>query len=958
MYRSIYLLTLLMLMFFSGILYPQTEEQRENLLKIARETEEQWKTGRAEAESLAVILGIPIRFVTEDGRVNELQKFEYGFPVYYETDNSLAAQTIATSKTYVGEIPGFNLSGTGQILGVWDGSAVLPGHQEFGGRVFIMDGSSPSTSHATAVGGTMVAAGVNTRAKGMAYEATLHSYDFSGDISELSNAAASGLKVSNHSYGTNAGWADNYFNDGKWGWIGDVNLSATEDYKFGFYGSRAVQWDNMLYNAQYLLACKSAGNQRGEGPSPGTQHWANINGSWTLNTEVRPKDGGALGYDCLNDERSTAKNTFVVGAVNGINGGYSSPSGVNMSSFSSWGPTDDGRIKPDVVADGVNLYTSTNTGVAQYTTISGTSFSTPSVAGSVGILLQQQAALYTTPFRAATHKGLIIHTTDECGQFDGPDYIYGWGLMNTLRAIKTMTLDAEAGSSLLIKELTLNQGNIYEYLIESNGTEPLRATISWTDPAGAASSPSLNNPAIKLVNDLDLRITGPGGTALPWILDRDNPTAAASKGDNIRDNVEHVIIPFPAAGQYTVKVSHKGNLYAGTQNYSLIVTGHVLPVPQASMLQLPANNSVDIITKPLFKWNRSLKGYDHQLQVSQDPSFTTIVLDSIISGVYVQLNHNLPQLSTLYWRVRGINSGGSGAWSDVWSFSTKLAIPSPPVLLSPENGILNVKNGDDLVWTTESTVETFTAQVSTVSFFPHFLINDSTVTATTLKLNNMTENKKYFWKVKGVNSSGSGDFSPANNFVSAVNAPDSLTAEHINETIKLEWKDNSSVETRYYILRKKGESREYVLLDSLNANSTTFTDADILSDVYKYKVYCAAGLNNSDTAEVRISTVLSVEDQALIPAAFSVAQNYPNPFNPSTVIKYGLPVLSNVKVTVFNTLGEVITQLVNSQQAAGLHELKWDAGNLSSGIYFYSIEASGIDGKGNFKEVRKMLLLK
>ncbi len=91
---------------------------------------------------------------------------------------------------------------------------------------------------------------------------------------------------------------------------------------------------------------------------------------------------------------------------------------------------------------------------------------------------------------------------------------------------------------------------------------------------------------------------------------------------------------------------------------------------------------------------------------------------------------------------------------------------------------------------------------------------------------------------------------------------------------------------------------------------------------------------------------------------FSLDQNYPNPFNPSTVISYSIPFEGSVRLRVFNTLGEMVGELVNQTQTAGEYQTTFDAGNLASGMYFYSIEAVSSDGSQNLKEVKKMLLQK
>jgi hypothetical protein len=96
-----------------------------------------------------------------------------------------------------------------------------------------------------------------------------------------------------------------------------------------------------------------------------------------------------------------------------------------------------------------------------------------------------------------------------------------------------------------------------------------------------------------------------------------------------------------------------------------------------------------------------------------------------------------------------------------------------------------------------------------------------------------------------------------------------------------------------------------------------------------------------------------------LPSAFELKQNYPNPFNPSTVIEYSLPEASNVKLTIYNLLGETVGVLVNSDQVPGVHKVEWNssAKNISSGIYFYEIKAKGNSGK-DFSLIRKMILMK
>jgi hypothetical protein len=593
---------LLMAQGFTADARPKTDKQA--LADLARRFKDELDSRRGPAyrgilqsqapAHLALNRDRNIKLIYVDGR---------GRPLYYTTDNLIAAQTVSTDEIWPGGSGGFNLTGSSTALGelgIWDAGGVRTTHQEFAtGRVTQMDSPGGLHFHATHVAGILVAEGVDPNAKGMSYQAPLAAYDWTDDNVEMATAAAGGMTVSNHSYGYITGW---YWNSGEsaWYWWGDTDVDPFEDYAFGFYTDGAKEWDEIAYDAPYYLIVTSAGNDRNDfGPGAGGLHWVwdNNLGDWVQSTDTRDQDGGADGYDCV-AHMHLAKNVLCVGAVHDIPGGYSAPGDVSYSTFTCWGPTDDGRIKPDLVANGVGLYSTLDTGDTDYASYSGTSMSSPNCAGSMNLLVlhYEDTHSMTVPL-SSTMKAVAIQTADEAGANAGPDYAFGWGLLNALHAVELIEDDGALADGLaLIREDSLVNGEADTLYFSADGLEPLRLTLAWTDPEGLPPAPSLNPGTLMLVNDLDLRITHvqSSTTYEPYILDPANPANAATTGDNFRDNVEQVHIASPPAGDYIAVVSHKGTLPGVGQWYSLASTNGVSedqpppPVPATGYWALAA----------------------------------------------------------------------------------------------------------------------------------------------------------------------------------------------------------------------------------------------------------------------------------------------------------------------------------------------------------------------------------
>lgn len=535
-----------------------------------------------------------------NGRDFELQAIFQNRIYMFATDNLNAG--ISSAANLVRNTAPYNLNGTGVTVGVWDAGDVLATHVELTGRITLKDPTT-AASHSTHVAGTIAATGVAGAAIGMAPGARIDSYEWNNDVSEMASLGMTiagevgKIQLSNHSYGYVAGWET-----GSWSgtsgphWFGQWGDRECE--YFGQYDFHAHDLDTVCHNCPYYLPFIAAANNRNNAaPAAGTNFYY-FTTTWRSKAYVAATDPysdgwNAGGYDTL-PMISVAKNAMIVGAVNdAVSGGARSLANATMASFSGWGPTDDGRVKPDIVGNGVNVYSCDSAGTSSYATMSGTSMATPSACGSAALLIDEYSRLFSSQaMLASTLKGLIIHTADDLG-LAGPDYQFGWGLMNTKAAADLLVRHHAYPAVGCLTESFLAAGSLIRTnAIKWDGANSMRVTLCWTDPAGAAQT-TLNSTSHNLVNDLDLRMIGPlGEVYYPYVLTPTNPAAVAGTGDNNLDNVEQVYLATPGnSGIYYVTVKIDGAMTGTTQHYSLAVSGTVEPTVSLVVTGTPYNVS-------------------------------------------------------------------------------------------------------------------------------------------------------------------------------------------------------------------------------------------------------------------------------------------------------------------------------------------------------------------------------
>ena len=434
----------------------------------------------------------------------------------------------------------YNLTGAGVQVGVWDSGPVAP-HADFGNRLTVID-SGPTSEHATHVAG--IVAGDGSRSamvgfpaghfRGHAPAAEIVSYDYA-----LVPPPSSEHDLAIRGFGID-------LSQNSWGFIVDEAKYNNCSW-YGDYHSEARGYDQVvtgLYTRRIpIVFC--AGNEGakvhcGQMPTPPQGNYAVI---------LPP---------------ATAKNVITVGAIFGDTGG--------LTAFSSRGPTDDGRLKPDLVAPGHNdtltpLAAIVSTSITNgYYGTQGTSMAAPAVSGAVALLLQRFRNV--CPGNAgdplpSTLKALLLHTARDLDSVPsflnrGPDYASGYGALDTQAAVDLLPFHHE-------DQVGHGQSDLHGLIVTPQSN--LKVTLVWDDVAAVASA------SVALVNDLDIELIDPlGGVHRPWVLDPANPSNPATRGVDRRNVVEQVVVDTvtPAmAGLWTIRVTG-ANVPSGPQAYSLV----------------------------------------------------------------------------------------------------------------------------------------------------------------------------------------------------------------------------------------------------------------------------------------------------------------------------------------------------------------------------------------------------
>ena len=529
------------------------------------------------------------REVVRDGVVYRIQRIGAdGQPIYIKSkgtglemrSNVESGQLIRADSLYPGGSLGVNITGQNMVVGVWEPGVPRATHELLAGKVNIEANQLGSTTdsarnHATHVTGTIIGkaglSGDGTSARGIAYSATARNWDSDNDTAEMYAAgmAVGGLLVSNHSYG--------YAND-----------NTIPVWQFGAYDSESRAWDQVISSLMHYQPFVAAGNEQ------------QANGN--------PTKGG---YDLMTGA-SAAKNVVTVGAVNADK---------TMSSYSNWGPTDDGRLKPEIVARGTGINSATAAGDAAYSgsgaDSSGTSYATPAAAAGALLLQQFYRERYAGGYmRSETLRALMLGTAEDLGR-PGPDHQFGWGLLDLHKAASVIKQRTSSKGTSSCGEITYSpselRGAIVDVLlvnpvnngaaecsrvVYARGGTPLVVNIAWNDDAGpeqTAADP-VDPTTSRLVYNFDIEVNerSTGKTYRPWKIPdmahrTEDATLSTTPFDDMGQNFKQVIIANPVADTaYEVILRKHKTSPAATKNLSLVITGTSISNAPAEIRGKPA----------------------------------------------------------------------------------------------------------------------------------------------------------------------------------------------------------------------------------------------------------------------------------------------------------------------------------------------------------------------------------
>jgi len=713
-------------------------------------------------------------------------------PLIYDGGLMIGINEIQESQPY-----GYNLKGENINVGIWDDGAVGQHFDLPANRNYVIDKERNELllmSHPTEVGGCIGGIGSNFGTlKGIAPKCKMYYWDVLNDIvNEIQNGKANyGIDISNHSY----------------------NFAATTCSGSGSYIPEAADLDKLVNENPTMLPIVAVGNTASANCAVATDTFSSV-------------DIGFQG----------CKNAITVGWL------FSDDRIVENSGR---GPTSDGRLKPELVAKGFSVQTTTpNNG---YQLVYGSSYAAPQVAGLSALLYERYKQQFGTLPNASLVKAILCNTATDLGK-PGPDYIYGFGKPYAKKAVRSL-------ENNLFYEDNITQNSFKTHVISvPANVSKLSVTLCWTDKEG--------NPIAdkSIVNDLDLKLVSPNGdTILPWKLNPSIPKNPALRGVDNLNNIEQVTLETVPAGNYTIVV--KGSsIPFGAQNYSAAF------YTQEKKIELTFPNGGEVLDNSSslnIRWFNNKIDSLAKIELSTDNGATWQLL---VNNIQLNLNKyawTVPDLVASNQCLIKITSGNN------------VAVSASPFTIGAQVFYPSITHT-----VCDKTIKINWPPVAGASAYKMYLFTDSAWTnvgqtnLTTFTINNLINGKTYLYAISTIKNGAEGNHSYAKMFntnstacttlndvgVYSMNKPiggRKFTSSALTATEKLSFiiknygtATQNSISVSYRI--NGGPIRNATLSDVVISNDTSiikFTADENLSAVGNYNVVAWTNLASDANKE-------------------------------------------------------------------------------------------------------------
>jgi hypothetical protein len=513
-----------------------------------------------------------------------------------QLDNNVGRTSHRSNSIATDYATGRKYNGNGVNVMLQDDGIIGP-HIDYTGRLMNQFISTNTGDHGDHCAGIITAAGnKDPLTRGMAWGANIHVYEASSPLYQGFDSITShynkfGIRIISTSYsdGCNAG-----------------------------YTTRAQQLDLQNQAMPQLIHVFSAGNQGGVACNYGTTTWGNVTGG-----------------------HKHSKNSIAVANLDYLDVANGS---------SSRGPAHDGRLKPEVSAVGTNVYSTINPNNYGFKT--GTSMSCPGVAGTFAQLYQAYKTLNgnTNP-PSALIKAIVMNTADDLGNV-GPDFTFGYGRINALKAVQTLEQTRYTTGTIS------NGGTNTHNITIPAGVRQVKVLTYWHDAPAAVSA------AVALVNNLNTQLVTPSTTSVnPLILDFTpnvtNLTTPAIQGIDVRNNHEQIVIDNPTAGNYALNING-ASVPSGPQTYYVTwifyMDGYTVTYPIGGEGFVPGETET-------IRWDAFEKTGTQTLDYTTNNGSSWTTISASIAGAQRHFNWVVPSALSGQCKVR-VTRGAYTAKSD------------------------------------------------------------------------------------------------------------------------------------------------------------------------------------------------------------------------------------------------------------------------------------------------------